>query len=335
MQKGCRLLRQHPLVLYNGIPKGQCPFGRVQHEETSFFMFGGAHYKSSRSDTLNQPELLFVHHGLIHDGQGKLRNKGVHVQVPAEPCAVAYRCHDRIQKECGAVGNVAVHAVRVIEQLPHHHVRRRVRDDIIGLICARGQIGVGAGDFVRLCGLGRPPVQPLAAVFAVMRGRAAECEDPLAVDRVDLAAHQVNDVFCVRMYLNSAAEHLGDRLLFPEVMVIVIAVHPEDCERLFLHKLDPLVVIGVVFRLILLLFLLFLFAVLVKKRESEITQNDQIVIFARHTAGAAQILVHELGHIQSAVRVAGKVDHDRLFLSVRFGEIRGTRVIFRTRVCTH
>ncbi|MBQ5339885.1 MAG: hypothetical protein J6Z40_12060, partial [Oscillospiraceae bacterium] len=31
-------------AMYDGIPKGQCPFGRVQHEETSFFMFGGAHY---------------------------------------------------------------------------------------------------------------------------------------------------------------------------------------------------------------------------------------------------------------------------------------------------
>ncbi len=37
-KKGADFLHQHPLVLYNGIPKGQCPFG-------------GAHLKSSRSDT--------------------------------------------------------------------------------------------------------------------------------------------------------------------------------------------------------------------------------------------------------------------------------------------
>ena len=190
-----------------------------------------------------------------------------------------------------------------------------MRDDVISLIVACCEIAVCTGDFVRLGGLGRPPVQSLTAVFAVVRGCAAECENPLAVNRIDLSAHQMNDVFCIRMHMDSAAEHLCDRLFPPEAVVIVVAVNPEDRIRLLFQKFNPLFIFRVQLACVFFLFLLFLLSVFVEKRQPEITQNHQIVIFTRHSAGAAHILVHELGHINAAVRVAGKVNHDRLFLS--------------------
>lgn len=64
------------------------------------------------------------------------------------------------------------------------------------------------------------------AVFDVMALCTTHDEDLVAVDGVDLTAHQVNDVFSDELHL--AAIPFSDRILFQQVVVFMVAIKEQD-----------------------------------------------------------------------------------------------------------
>lgn len=233
-----------------------------------------------------------------HSAGGYLK---VDMEMAAEPLVILHALKHRVKEPRGIAG---IALMAEAGYLPYDALGQGVCKDKVHPVADALKALEGVSGLLGACLLGAPPGIALGAVDPVDAGCSPEREKAPAPDLVDLAAHQVDDVFGVGVYLNSAAVKLGHGLPAPPVVVVVITVDEQHPARLLAEPVYPEGVLAVASAGGLVLG-----DIVGSEREAEIARDDERVALCDAYPGSFKLVTAELLHIQSAVCVARYPDH--------------------------